>query len=294
MSGIQHAILMVEGRETVWLTGALARRQEVADEDLNVDHVAAILHATGNLVGVPLVAWLVPEPDNGHDVNAVMIWIKGGRVGYLPRQDAFFWQQVIREFAHRYRMPVACAAHAELPAEKSGETSLQIVLWMPPLPWMQVAAPVQVIAEAMAMAAAEPLKRAERAERRRQLALAAIEEQAARDALQRAAATEKLLREEADAERCEAERRVKIQRRRDDLQARFGVEIGLRISLREIWVGQTEKMLIESRGKPEDMDYKVLKTKIKSTLKYGWLGANRYRLRVFLDDDVVVGWEDKG
>jgi hypothetical protein len=246
MSNTPHAILMVEGRQAVWLTGEKGVRHEVAGELDNADRVAAAVRAAGGQVGVPLVAWLVPEPTNPHDQNAVMVWIKGGRVGYLLREDAFFWQQLIREFEHHYRMPVACAAHAELPPEKSRDTSLQIVLWMPPLPWRQAGPQGQTIAEAMSQAAAEPAARSARAARRRQAEAAAQAEQAAR------------------------------------------------ILRREIWLGQTEEMLIAARGQPEDRDYKVLQTKIKSTFKYHWKGANRYRLRVFLDDGIVVGWEDKG
>ncbi|MEO5726752.1 MAG: hypothetical protein ABIV93_07125 [Byssovorax sp.] len=91
----------------------------------------------------------------------------------------------------------------------------------------------------------------------------------------------------------EAEREAAKQRRREDLIARFGPAIAARILLKSCWVGQTREMLIEAWGRPVDIDEKILKTKSKHVFKYLEMGAGRFRLRVMLDDDVVVGWEDK-
>lgn len=77
------------------------------------------------------------------------------------------------------------------------------------------------------------------------------------------------------------------------MEARFGAENTVRIHRHEIWQGQTEEMLLASRGAPLDIDTKVLKTKSKSTFKYGHDGGKRYKLRVFLEGGIVVGWEDK-
>lgn len=57
------------------------------------------------------------------------------------------------------------------------------------------------------------------------------------------------------------------------------------------WEGQSAEQLIDSLGRPEDIDEKVLKTKKKQVWKYGHEGGNRYRLRITLDNDVVIGWE---
>ena len=54
------------------------------------------------------------------------------------------------------------------------------------------------------------------------------------------------------------------------------------------------EQLLDSIGRPIDRDQRVLKTKTKETWKYHPSGRNRYRLRVMLEDDVVVGWEKKG
>jgi hypothetical protein len=43
-------------------------------------------HLVGILPGTPVV--LVREPDNKFDPNAVMVWIDGKHVGYIPSKDA--------------------------------------------------------------------------------------------------------------------------------------------------------------------------------------------------------------
>lgn len=65
------------------------------------------------------------------------------------------------------------------------------------------------------------------------------------------------------------------------------------IAKKMIWQGQTSEQLIDSIGKPVDIDTKVLKTKKKETWKYRPLGANRYGLKIFLENGVVIGWDEK-
>lgn len=62
---------------------------------------------------------------------------------------------------------------------------------------------------------------------------------------------------------------------------------------RSIWVDQTAEQLLDSIGRPSDIDQKVLKTKKKEVWKYYPNGIGRYRLRITLDNDVVVGWDEK-
>ena len=59
------------------------------------------------------------------------------------------------------------------------------------------------------------------------------------------------------------------------------------------WQGQTADQLRDALGDPDDIDEKVLKTKTKSVWKYHHQGANRYGLRINLDDGVVRGWDQK-
>tara|TARA_R110002072_G_scaffold929_1_gene7440 strand:+ start:3024 stop:3344 length:321 start_codon:yes stop_codon:yes gene_type:complete len=61
----------------------------------------------------------------------------------------------------------------------------------------------------------------------------------------------------------------------------------------EFWQGQTKSELIDSLGKPENINEQVLKTKTKETYKYNKEGSNRYKLKIHLEDDIVVGWDKK-
>lgn len=62
---------------------------------------------------------------------------------------------------------------------------------------------------------------------------------------------------------------------------------------KNFWQGQTAEQLIDSLGRPEDIDQKILKTKKKEIWKYNHQGGNRYGLRITLDNDHVVGWDQK-
>jgi hypothetical protein len=60
-----------------------------------------------------------------------------------------------------------------------------------------------------------------------------------------------------------------------------------------IWQGQTAEQLRDALGEPAALDDKVLKTKKKEIWKYGHQGANRYNLRVTLENDEVIGWDSR-
>lgn len=82
--------------------------------------------------------------------------------------------------------------------------------------------------------------------------------------------------------------------RRAALLAKYQDEtIVNRILAREIWLGQTQGQLLDSLGQPHDIDQKVLKTKKKEVWKYGHKGANRYMWRITLENDAVIGWDEK-
>lgn len=70
-------------------------------------------------------------------------------------------------------------------------------------------------------------------------------------------------------------------------------EIVQKIFAGYFWQGQTSDQLIDSLGKPMDIDEVVLKTKKKKIWKYQHQGGNRYGLRITLEDNTVVGWEQK-
>jgi ABC-type anion transport system duplicated permease subunit len=80
--------------------------------------------------------------------------------------------------------------------------------------------------------------------------------------------------------------------RHQKLSQRFSSdEVASAIMRREIWQGMTAEMLQESRGKPDGHDQSVFKTKTKETWKYEKIGKNRYKIRVMLENRVVVGWK---
>lgn len=59
------------------------------------------------------------------------------------------------------------------------------------------------------------------------------------------------------------------------------------------WQGQTSEQLKDSLGPPVDVDHKLLKTKSKDIWKYHHRGANRYALRITIENGIVVGWDKK-
>ena len=101
-----------------------------------------------------------------------------------------------------------------------------------------------------------------------------------------------LLRRGRDA-RAAAAADLLHQHRWERLCQRFGEDAARSISSGSLWVGATAEMVVEMLGDPIDVEETVMRTKTKRTLKYARTGANRYGLRVFVDDGIVVGWEDK-
>ncbi|RYH62357.1 MAG: DUF2845 domain-containing protein [Alcaligenaceae bacterium] len=81
----------------------------------------------------------------------------------------------------------------------------------------------------------------------------------------------------------------------DGLREKYKQEtIVQRIVNSEIWDGQTEAQLIDSRGEPVARDEKVLKTKRREIWKYEELRKGQFALRITVDNGKVVGWEQKG
>lgn len=103
---------------------------------------------------------------------------------------------------------------------------------------------------------------------------AKIQEEQARDRAQR----------EADA----------TEARRQELLRKYGdPQIVEKIMSGRVWQGQSAAQLRDALGNPADTDEKVMKTKRREVWKYGQTGRNRYALRVTLEQDVVVGWDEK-
>lgn len=90
------------------------------------------------------------------------------------------------------------------------------------------------------------------------------------------------------------QRRTARQRWVATLKSKYGNDdIVNQILSRQFWSGQTSEMLRDSLGEPADCEQKVLKTKTKAIWKYHHKHSNQYGLRVFLENNVVTGWEQK-
>jgi uncharacterized protein YgiM (DUF1202 family) len=62
---------------------------------------------------------------------------------------------------------------------------------------------------------------------------------------------------------------------------------------KKLWIDETTEQIRESMGEPLDIDTHVTKTKRKETWKYNRSGKNRYNLKIYIENGIVVGWEDK-
>lgn len=83
-------------------------------------------------------------------------------------------------------------------------------------------------------------------------------------------------------------------KRREQLLAKYGdLKIVDMIMQKMFWQGQTPEQLIDSLGRPVDVDRKVLKTKTKEVWKYNQTGRGRFGLRITVEDGYVVGWDKK-
>jgi hypothetical protein len=93
---------------------------------------------------------------------------------------------------------------------------------------------------------------------------------------------------------CEQERRAALEARRGYLMDKYCngrlVELILNSKL---WEQQTAEQLRDSLGDPDDVDEKVMKSKRRETWKYFPAGANRFALRVVVENGLVTGWDDK-
>ena len=83
-----------------------------------------------------------------------------------------------------------------------------------------------------------------------------------------------------------------VAQRQEYLASRFGSEIASRLVAGQVWQGQTEEMLIEALGRPFDVDEKLMATRLRRVFKYIPRGANRFAIRITLDNGVVVSWVD--
>ena len=51
------------------------------------------------------------------------------------------------------------------------------------------------------------------------------------------------------------------------------------------------EQLIESWGSPADIAREIVKTRKKETWKYVQTGKNRFANRIYLENEIVIGWK---
>lgn len=87
---------------------------------------------------------------------------------------------------------------------------------------------------------------------------------------------------------------AKKQRRLAYLRAKYHDEdVVQKINEGYFWTGQTQEQLRDSLGAPAAIDNKILKTMTREVWKYRPAGANRYRLRITVENGRVATWDQK-
>ena len=66
-----------------------------------------------------------------------------------------------------------------------------------------------------------------------------------------------------------------------------------RLMRRIFWEGQTAGQLLDSLGRPVEIDRKVMKSRTREIWKYNRRTKTRFGLRITVEDGVVVGWDKK-
>lgn len=114
-SGLSLSAIALPGAALVSVVGE-SYRQPAIEQTLNN-------HSTMGVPPLPIglslkdeqeLPWfravLVREPSNPHDENAIMVYSTAGHLGYLARDDAEDYQDVLREVAARGSQAGACSA----------------------------------------------------------------------------------------------------------------------------------------------------------------------------------------
>lgn len=111
-----YGLTTLAGHPAVFLEGAT--EQKVVGESFRMSNLDAAAHRILAEKGQSLshfnranwFAWLIPEPSNPHDRNAVQVFLGPFHVGYLPRAVAPLWQPYIMDLERYFKCRVACQA----------------------------------------------------------------------------------------------------------------------------------------------------------------------------------------
>ncbi len=82
--------------------------------------------------------------------------------------------------------------------------------------------------------------------------------------------------------------------RRKRLMEKYGDTVLVdKLMRRMFWTGQTQEQLIDSLGRPAEIDQKVMKTRVREIWKYNRRTRTRFGLRITLDNGLVAGWDQQ-
>ncbi len=77
-----------------------------------------------------------------------------------------------------------------------------------------------------------------------------------------------------------------LSQRRTKFHAKYGKELGEKIATKKIWIGMTEEMLIDSWGRPEDINTTATRYSTRKQFVYG---GGQY---VYVQNGVVDAWQN--
>lgn len=78
------------------------------------------------------------------------------------------------------------------------------------------------------------------------------------------------------------------------LKKKYGdEELAKRIFKKSVWQGMTTEMLVDSLGRPVELDERIMKSKTRRVFKYNRTGKNRFQRTVTVENGIVVGWTNK-
>ncbi|HUW07221.1 MAG TPA: hypothetical protein VMW01_13265 [Williamwhitmania sp.] len=89
----------------------------------------------------------------------------------------------------------------------------------------------------------------------------------------------------ANEKKIKQENRIAQTKRKNDLIIKYGQDIGLKIFDGLVWIGMTKSMLIDSRGRPKDINRTVGSWGVHEQ----WIYTGIY---IYLENDIVTSWQD--
>ncbi len=103
---VPYVLTQVDGHPCAWIAGD--NTIHVVGESYYQEHLQRVVGVVGT--HKPFAVWLIPEPNNPHDSNAVAVYVGAGKIGHLPRMEAEKWQWALIELEKISRARAACSA----------------------------------------------------------------------------------------------------------------------------------------------------------------------------------------